>query len=327
MNPSLQVLEVEQDQIWTLFDEVEEPVTKRALVTQSSAPWGLGTVSSRNVGSTSYTYDNSAGSGGFAYVVDTGILTTHNQFGGRASFGYNAVGGSNADTQGHGTHVTGTIIGSTYGVSKAAQAIAVKVFSGSSSSTSIILDGFNWAVNDITSKSRQSRSVINLSLGGGFSSAFNSAVNSAFSAGVISAIAAGNSNVNAANTSPASAASAITVGSIDSQWRRSSFSNYGSVLDIFAPGTSIISSWIGSNTATNTISGTSMATPHVAGLILYLQALEGGNAAAITARLRALATANKVTDVQGSPNYLVSRGRDRFWGYHKEQTLTRISPS
>ncbi|KAH7034607.1 alkaline protease [Microdochium trichocladiopsis] len=302
------VLEVEQDQIWTLFDEVEEPASKRALVTQTGATWGLGTVSHRNPGSTSYIYDNTAGQGTFAYVVDTGILTTHNQFGGRASFGYNAVGGSNADTQGHGTHVAGTIIGSTYGVSKAAQAIAVKVFAGSSSSTSIILDGFNWAVNDIISKSRQSRAVINMSLGGGFSSAFNSAVNSAYSSGVLSAIAAGNSNTNAANTSPASAANAITVGSIDSSWRRSSFSNYGSVLDIWAPGTSVLSAWIGSNSATNTISGTSMATPHVAGLILYLQALEGGNAAAITSRLRALATPNRVTDVSGSPNYILYNG-------------------
>lgn len=236
-------------------------------------------------------------------------MTTHNQFGGRASFGYNAVGGSNADTLGHGTHVAGTIIGSTYGVSKNAQAISVKVFAGQTSATSTILDGFNWAVNDIVAKGRQAKSVINLSLGGPFSAAFNTAVNNAYSSGVLSAIAAGNSNVNAANTSPASAANAITVGSVDSQWRRSTFSNYGAVLDIWAPGTSIISSWIGSNTATNTISGTSMATPHVAGVILYLQGLEGGNAAAITARLRALATPNKITGVTGtqaSANFLVS---------------------
>ena len=163
-------------------------------------------------------------------------------------------------------------------------------------------------MNNIISTGRQNNAVINLSLGGGFSSAFNNAVNSAFSRNVVSVVAAGNSNVNAANTSPASAASAITVGSIASNWARSSFSNYGAVLDVFAPGTSVLSSWIGSNTATNTISGTSMASPHVAGLVLYLQAL-GTTSANIPARIRALATAGAVTSPgSGSPNYILFNG-------------------
>jgi oryzin len=302
------VLDVEEDQVWHLFDEQPEEVSAQAIVSQTGATWGLGTVSSRTSGSTTYRYDDTAGAGTWGYVVDTGVLTTHNQFAGRATFGYNAVGGSTADTQGHGTHVAGTIAGTTYGVAKRASIVAVKVFSGSSSSTTIILDGFNWAVNDIIAKGRQNKSVINLSLGGGFSTAFNNAVNSAFSRGVVSAVAAGNSNVNAANTSPASAASAITVGSIASNWARSSFSNFGAVLDVFAPGTSVLSSYIGSNTATASLSGTSMASPHVAGLVLYLQGL-GTTSANIPARIRELATPNKVTSPgTGSPNFIIFNG-------------------
>jgi oryzin len=122
-------------------------------------------------------------------------------------------------------------------------------------------------------------------------------------------VAAGNENQNAANVSPASAANAITVGSIASNWARSSFSNYGSVLDIFAPGTSILSSWIGSNSATNTISGTSMATPHVTGVVLYLQALEGLTTSGAATRLNALATTGRVTNPgSGSPNRILYNG-------------------
>ncbi|TRX88340.1 hypothetical protein FHL15_010778 [Xylaria flabelliformis] len=277
-----QVAEVEQDQVWHLFDEPHE-LSERALTTQSGATWGLGTISHRNSGSTSYIYDSSAGAGTYAYIVDTGLLTTHTQFGGRGSYGYNAVGGANVDSNGHGTHVAGTLGGSTYGVAKAATIISVKVFSGSSSSTSIILDGYNWAVNDIISKGRQSNS------------------------GVLSVIAAGNDGVDAANTSPASAANALTVAAIDSSWAFASFSNYGAVVDIAAPGVSVLSSWIGSNTATNTISGTSMSTPHVAGLALYLIALEGlSTPAAVTARIKALGTSGKISGIRSGTVNLIS---------------------
>ncbi|KAI0405861.1 peptidase S8/S53 domain-containing protein [Xylaria palmicola] len=304
-----QVAEVEQDQVWHLFDEAHE-LSDRSLVTQTGAPWGLGTVSHKAKGSTSYIYDSSAGAGTYAYIVDTGLLTTHTQFGSRGSIGYNAVGGASVDSNGHGTHVAGTLAGSTYGVAKAATIISVKVFSGSSSSTSIILDGFNWAVNDITSKSRKAKSVISMSLGGGYSSAFNTAVNNAYSSGILSVIAAGNDGVNAANTSPASAANAITVAAIDSNWAFASFSNYGAVVDVAAPGVSVLSSWIGGNSATNTISGTSMATPHVAGLALYLIALEGlSTPAAVTARIKALATSGKITSVpSGTVNLIAYNG-------------------
>ncbi|KAI0425995.1 peptidase S8/S53 domain-containing protein [Xylaria sp. FL1042] len=301
-----QVADVEQDQVWHLFDEVHE-VSERSLVTQSGSTWGLGTISHRASGYTSYIYDSSAGAGTYAYIIDTGLLTTHTQFGGRGSYGYNAVGGQNIDSNGHGTHVAGTIGGSTYGVVKAATLISVKVFTGSSSSTSIILDGFNWAVSDIASKGRKSKAVINMSLGGGYSAAFNNAVNSAYSSGILSVIAAGNNAIDAANTSPASAANAITVCAIDSNWAFAYFSNYGSVIDICAPGVDVLSSWIGSNTATNIISGTSMATPHVAGLALYLMALEGlSTPAAVTARIKALGTPGKISGVPAGTINLVA---------------------
>lgn len=238
-------------------------VQERALTSQSGAPWGLGTVSSKTPGSTTYTYDSSSGAGTYAYVVDSGVLETHNQFGGRASYGYNAAGGSDRDQAGHGTHVAGTIAGSTYGVAKRANIIAVKVFIGNSAATSVIMDGYSWAVNDIVSKRRTSKAVISMSLGGPRSSAFNNLVSQAYNSGVLSIIAAGNEAQNAANVSPASAPNAFVVGAIDSRWRQSTFSNYGSVLSVYAPGTDILSSWIGGNSATNTISGTSMATPHV----------------------------------------------------------------
>ncbi|KAI1100311.1 alkaline proteinase [Jackrogersella minutella] len=309
LKSSPDVAEIEEDQVWHLFDESPK-TSKRAITTQTGAPWGLGTTSHKTSGSTSYVYDSSAGEGTFAYIIDTGILATHQQFGNRASLGYNAASDDDTDAVGHGTHVAGTIGGSTYGVAKQTTLIAVKVFQGSSSTTAVILDGYNWAVNDITSKGRESKSALSLSLGGGFSTAFNSAVDSAFSAGVLSVVAAGNSGVDAGNTSPASAPNAITVGAIDSTWAVADYSNFGSVLDIFAPGSEILSAWIGSNTATNTIDGTSMATPHVTGLALYLIALESlATPAAVTSRIKALYTTGALTGVpSGTVNAVLYNG-------------------
>ncbi|KAJ9661037.1 Basic amino-acid permease [Neophaeococcomyces mojaviensis] len=293
------VEEVEADQIWTIS----------ALTTQNSSTYGLSSISHRKLGQTGYVYDTTAGQGTYAYVVDTGINIDHREFEGRASNGYNAVGGQFTDTAGHGTHVSGTIGSKTYGIAKKTNLIAVKVFQGESSSTSIILDGYQWAVNDIRAKGRQAKAAINMSLGGGFSTAFNNAVKAAYNAGVVSVVAAGNDGVDASKQSPASAPEAITVGAIDKTGARAYYSNYGNVVDIFAAGSDVLSTWIGSNTATNTISGTSMATPHIVGLVLYLQSLEGlSTPAAVANRITSLATTGVVTDTQGSPNRLAYNG-------------------
>ena len=301
---------VEEDRVWTL-DFIKEDVQdshldKRAVTTQQSATWGLGTVSHRTKGFTSYIYDTRAGTSTYAYIVDTGLNTAHREFGTRASVVYSAFGSDKSDTAGHGTHVAGTIGGTTYGIAKNAQLLSVKVFQGSSSSTSIILGGFNWAANDIISKGRQNAAAINMSLGGSYSASFNQAVDSASSSGVLSIIAAGNDGSNASNTSPASARSAVTVGALNSDWSIASYSNYGTVLDIFGPGTGILSAWIGSSTATNTISGTSMATPHIVGLALYAISVEGvTGVSGVTSWLTTYGTKNAITGyLGGSPNII-----------------------
>ncbi|KAM0441113.1 hypothetical protein ACHAPT_000418 [Fusarium lateritium] len=311
-NPLVEL--VEQDRVWTLDWMAEEPeeshLEKRALTTQQSATWGLGTISHRSRGFTSYIYDTIAGQGTYAYVIDTGIRATHNEFEGRATAAWTAFSGDNADTAGHGTHVAGTIAGKTYGVAKKANIVGVKVFQGRQSTTSIILSGFNWAVNDIINKGRTTKSVINMSLGGEYSATFNNAIESASSSGVLSIIAAGNEAQNAGNTSPASAPSAVTVGAIDSNWVIADYSNYGSVLDIFGPGTNILSAWYTSNSATSTISGTSMATPHIVGLALYGISVQGlAGVSSVTNWLKTTATAGKITgSLRSSPNLIGNNG-------------------
>ena len=314
-----QVALVEPDTIAYLWYDVEEvhedKLEKKALTTQTGATWGLGAISHRSGSSTSYIYDTTAGQGTYSYVVDSGIIVAHTQFGGRATLGYNAVGGTHTDTLGHGTHVAGTIGGSTYGVAKRTNLISVKVFQGSQGTTSTILDGFNWAVSDITSKGRAARSVINLSLGGAASTTWTNAIQAAYTQGVLSVVAAGNGDQNGnplpvSSQSPANAPNALTVAAADSSFRPASFTNYGAGVDIFAPGVAILSSYIGGNSATASLSGTSMAAPHVAGLAAYLQALEGlSTPAAVSARIKALGISNRVTgSLMGSPNLFAYNG-------------------
>ncbi|KAG8701009.1 subtilisin-like serine protease [Ceratobasidium sp. 394] len=205
----------------------------------------------------------SGGAGVTVFGIDTGILTTHNCFGGRASWGATYGGYASKDGNGHGTHTAGTAVGTTYGVATSAKIVAVKVCSDSGScASSDIIAGVNYAVSHASGPT-----VATISLGGGADSAIDSAVSSGISKGVHFTIAAGNSNVDARNTSPARVAAANTIGAIDSSNKKASFSNYGSVLDVWALGVNVLSAWIGSNTATNTISGTSMATPRVAGIL------------------------------------------------------------
>ncbi|RYP08928.1 hypothetical protein DL764_001581 [Monosporascus ibericus] len=307
------VLEIEEDQIWTLFDApAAHTENKRALATQEDAIWGLAAISHRTPGRSQYIYDDSAGAGTYAYVIDSGVRVSHDEFGGRASMGFVALPGvDDADNFGHGTHVAGTVAGTTVGVAKRANVIGIKAFEPNAVSTKMtdVLHAFNWAVDNVVSNDRQDKAVIVMSLaGGGISSTFNDAVNSAFEAGILSVVAAGNTYKDAGLHSPASAAAAITVGATTSHWNRAWFSSYGPVVDVFAPGAAIRSASHPSDSAYSTESGTSMACPHVAGVALYLKALEGGDAAAITDRILELATPDAIGDTKGSPNLHLYNG-------------------
>jgi subtilisin family serine protease len=273
--------------------------------TQNNATWGLDRIDQRNRPlSGTFTYPNSAGSGVTAYIIDTGILTSHSQFGGRASLGPTYAGGGNAtDCNGHGTHVAGTVGGSVHGVAKSVRLVAVKVLSCSGSgSISGVISGVNWVTQNAVRPA-----VANMSLGGGASSSLDNAVTNSINSRITYAVAAGNSSANACNSSPARTPAAITVGSSTSGDARSSFSNFGTCVDLFAPGSSITSAWIGSNSATRTISGTSMASPHVAGAAaLYLSANPSATASTVRNSLVNNATTNVLTNVgSGSPNRLL----------------------
>ena len=288
---------------------VEENGVVRATVTQPGATWGLDRIDQRDLPlSTTYTY-NATGSGVDAYIIDTGIRVTHQQFGGRASVGTDAVndGQNGNDCNGHGTHVAGTVGGSTFGVAKEVSLIAVRVLncSGSGSNAGVIA-GVDWVTAN-----HSGPSVANMSLGGGASTALDTSVQNSIASGVTYALAAGNdSGANACNGSPGRTPAALTVGSTTSTDARSSFSNIGTCVDIFAPGSSITSSWNTNDTATNTISGTSMATPHVAGAAaLFLETAPSSTPAQVGAAIVADSTPGKVTDPgTGSPNRLLYTG-------------------
>jgi subtilisin family serine protease len=289
---------------------VEEDSIMEADVNQTNATWGLDRIDQRTLPlSTTYSYTQT-GAGVTAYVIDTGIRITHQQFaGGRARVGFDAIGdGRNGiDCNGHGTHVSGTIGGSTFGVAKGVQLVAVRVLSCSGSgSNSGVIAGVNFVTQAHVAGTR---AVANMSLGGGVSTALDNAVRASIADGVVYAIAAGNSNTNAANSSPARVGEAITVGASTRTDARSSFSNFGSVVDIFAPGSSITSAWMTSDTATNTISGTSMATPHVAGAAArVLQLNPTFTPAQVRNELVNTATLNRLTGVpSGTANRLLFR--------------------
>jgi subtilisin family serine protease len=273
--------------------------------TQANPPsWGLDRIDQRNLPlNSSYTYPNTA-SNVRAYIIDTGIRFTHTTFGGRATSGFDAVdGGSADDCNGHGTHVAGTVGGSQYGVAKAVRLIGVRVLNCSGSGTTAqVVAGINWVTAN-----RVLPAVANMSLGGGISTSIDNAVNNSINAGVSYAVAAGNESTNACNRSPARVAAAITVGATGRTDARASFSNFGTCVDIFAPGVGITSSWRTSNTATNTISGTSMATPHVAGAAaIVLSVHPTFTPAQVRNQLVNTATTGVVTNPgTGSPNRLL----------------------
>jgi subtilisin family serine protease len=264
--------------------------------TQTNPPsWGLDRIDQRNLPlDQRYTY-NSTGSGVNAYIIDTGVRITHRDFGGRAKNGYDFVDNDAVaqDGNGHGTHVAGTVAGTLHGVAKQANIIGVRVLNNSGSGTIAgVVAGVNWVASNHVKPA-----VANMSLGGGANTSLDNAVSGAITRGVTFAVAAGNSNTNAANTSPARVAAALTVGSTDRTDARSSFSNYGPVVDVFAPGGGITSTWNTSDTATNTISGTSMAAPHVAGVVArYLQGNFNVTPAQVATAITTNATNGKVTN-------------------------------
>ncbi|KAI1492706.1 subtilase [Biscogniauxia mediterranea] len=288
------------------YVEANQYIKASALQTQTNAPEGLVRLSHAAAGETGYTFDDSAGEGITAYVVDTGILTTHSEFQGRAVMGFNAIEGSpDTDENGHGSHVSGTIGGATFGVAKKVNLIGVKVLDADGSGTNAdLIDGLNFVGTDATSKGLNGTAVMNMSLGGGLSQATNNIIEKLFRAGVVPVVAAGNEAQNAANVSPASSPNAITVGAIDATTdRRASFSNFGSVVDIYAPGVDVESVGITSDNATEVLSGTSMASPHIAGLAAYLMALEGlSDPTAVSDRIKELGAATGASVLRNARN-------------------------
>ncbi len=287
-NPNVEY--IEQDQVMTTD------------ATQSNATWGLDRINQRNLpldGSYTYTY---TGSGVRAYIIDTGLQANHPQFGTRAQNVYNAISGeSAADCNGHGTHVGGTVGGSTHGVAKAVLLRGVKVLSCSGSgSTSGVIAGIDWVrVNHVKP------AIANMSLGGGKTDAQNTAVTNLSNAGVFVAVAAGNENADACTKSPASTPVAYTTAASDKTDTRATFSNYGSCVDAYAPGVGITSAWI--NSGTNTISGTSMASPHVAGVSALIKHRYGDiSSASVTSYLNNALTASKIkNNPSGTKNALL----------------------
>jgi subtilisin family serine protease len=283
---------------------IERDGVVRADTSQAGATWGIDRTDQRNLplnGTYNYT---ATGSGVTAYIIDTGIRFTHTQFGGRAVSGVDEIDGGPADDcNGHGTHVSGTVGGSTYGIAKSVRLVAVRVLDcGGSGATSGVIAGIDWVT---ANHAAGAPAVANMSLGGGASASLDTAVRNSIADGVSYAIAAGNGNAlgqpqNSCSVSPARVTQAMTIGASDQTDKAASFSNYGTCVDWFAPGVNVTSSWATSDTATNTISGTSMATPHTAGVAaLYLQGNTAASPQTVRDALFALTTKNKITGTAG----------------------------
>ncbi|KAI8939136.1 hypothetical protein NX059_004970 [Plenodomus lindquistii] len=279
---------------------------RRKLTTQSPSIWSLGDLSHKEAGSTEYVYDSTAGEGTTAYVFDTGIRLTHQEFEGRARFGINGISnsvdpsGASNDTDGHGTHCAATVAGKTYGVAKNASLVDVKIFDGAAGTTSWFLTGIEWAINDVVSRGAQNTSVFSMSFGAQTSSDLHGeAIKAAYDAGILSIVSAGNSNQPIEEFTPARIPEAFTVGMTQPDRGRVNIyediygSNYGPEMDVFAPGRDIISASHLSDNGTATKTGTKggLASPQEVG-----------------DRILSLALKDVVGDPRGSPNLLVNNG-------------------
>lgn len=285
-------------------EAVVQNTTYTITETQANPPsWGLDRIDQPELPlDDSYTYPDHGGSGVTVYVIDTGVRYTHQDFGGRATMGFDTFGGDGTDGNGHGTHVASTAAGTSYGVAKDADIVGVKVLNDSGSGTlQGVIDGINWVTQNASGPS-----VANMSLGGSANTALDDAVRDSVAAGITYAVAAGNDNSDASGTSPARVAEAITVAASTSGDARASFSNYGSTVQIFAPGQSITAAWNSSDTATNTISGTSMASPHAAGgAALILGDDPTLTPAQVWSTMDALAVTGQISNPSGAPNKLL----------------------
>lgn len=315
---SLSAEELAQLQASSQVDYIEEDakVFASALVEQTDATWGLGRISHREKGNTTYVFDDSAGEGTCSYVIDTGIEVQHSEFAARAEFLTDTSGEGNLiDGNGHGTHVAGTIGSETWGVAKKTKLFAVKVLnSGGSGTLSGVIGGIQFVQTDARSRKEAGECpkgvVSNMSLGGSKSTAVNDASAALVASGVFLAVAAGNSGDDAAFYSPASESTVCTVGATTIDDKRISWSNYGTVVDVFAPGVDITSTWL--DGTTNTISGTSMASPHIAGLGAYLLGL-GADVNTLCETIASLATVGAIdpsTLPAGTVNLLAYNGAE-----------------
>ncbi|MFE7130977.1 S8 family serine peptidase [Streptomyces sp. NPDC057638] len=287
--------------------QVVQNRTFQASATQTNPPsWGLDRIDqSRTAGDRRFSYPDTAGQGVTVYVLDSGVRVSHRDFGGRASHGYDAIDRDNIaqDGNGHGTHVAGTIAGGTYGVAKKARIVGVRVLDNRGfGTTEAILSGIDWVA-----KNRKGPSVANMSLGGGADPALDAAVRRAIASGVTFTVAAGNESRDASQVSPARLREAITVASSTRADGQSSFSNHGRTVDLYAPGSDIVSAGHTSDTATRTMSGTSMAAPHVAGAAaLHLAAKPTATPAQVAQALVDGATVGRITNARpGTPNKLL----------------------
>ncbi|KAI6244691.1 Subtilisin-like protease 2 [Erysiphe necator] len=256
------------------YIEADVKMSAFNLAAQDRAPLGLVRLSHEEVdrGDTQYIFDEDAGKGTVGYVVDTGIRTTHKDYGGRARMGANFVNDINTDENGHGSHVAGTMAGTFFGVAKKAEIVGVKVLDKNGSGTNaLVLQGIQHVAADVKKRGLAGKAVMNISIGGAKSAALNAAVEEITRDGVVVVVAAGNSNINAQSVSPASANAAITVGAIDAATdQKAKFSNFGQKIDIFAPGVKVESVGIKDDNAVKVLNGTSMASPHIAGLALSI---------------------------------------------------------
>ncbi|KAJ6185270.1 alkaline serine protease [Penicillium mononematosum] len=277
-------------------------------VVQPNAPsWGLPRISSKKPGATDYVYDSTAGEGIVVYGVDTGIDIKHADFDGRAEWGTNTADSDDTDGNGHGTHTASTAVGSKFGVAKKATVVAVKVLGADGSGTnSQVISGMDWAVKDAKSRGVTGKSVMNMSLGGTFSQAMNDAAANVVKSGVFLSVAAGNEGEDAKNSSPASAPNVCTIAASTSSDGSASFTNFGSVVDLYAPGEDITAAYPGGGS--KSLSGTSMAAPHVAGAAAYLMALEGVASDKACARIVELAISSISSAPSGTTSKLLFNG-------------------